>query len=71
MDKAAAAMQTLRRYRDALTRRQIKTIAGQIRSGDIPGAIRGLSGILLRQSYSMLGKFCADRGIENGEQSDV
>ena len=38
-----AALKEIRQYRHRLTRQQIRTIKGQVLSGDIAGAMRGLN----------------------------
>lgn len=52
MDGLAAkdAMDTLGRYRPRLTRQQFKTLRGQILSGDIAGAMRGLKKIMEKKT---------------------
>lgn len=42
------AMLCLRKYRRYLTRQQLRTLVGQIKAGDIDGAMNGLSKILRR-----------------------
>ena len=37
-----AALKEIRQHRNRLTRQQIRTIKGQVLSGDIDGAMRGL-----------------------------
>lgn len=43
------AFECLKKYRRYLTRQQTRTIAGQIKSGDINGAMNGLSNLLDRK----------------------
>lgn len=49
MDEVSAAMMALKHRRKYLTRHQIRTIKGQILSGNISGAMKGLDKILARQ----------------------
>lgn len=42
-------VQDLKEYRGILSKQQIKTLKGQILSGDIKGAEKGLSKILIRR----------------------
>lgn len=44
-----AALRCLHEYRCYLTRQQIRTIAGQIKAGNVDGAMNGLDRILRRQ----------------------
>lgn len=44
------AYETLRKYRFALTKDQTRMLKGQIRSGDVDGAVRGLNTILKRKA---------------------
>lgn len=62
MDKQGKAFATLKRYREALPRQIVKTLYGQIRSGDVTGAMKGLSNALFAQSWSILKEF-----MPNGE----
>lgn len=39
----------IRKYRDHLTRQQVRTLVGQIKAGDVDGAMNGLSRILTRK----------------------
>lgn len=47
MNKDAYAV--LRKYRAYLTRQQVRTLVGQIKAGDVDGAMNGLSRILTRK----------------------
>lgn len=49
MDEVSAAMMALKQGRKYMTRQQIRTVNGQILSGNISGAMRGLDKILARQ----------------------
>lgn len=49
MDEKQAAMQELKDYRQYLTKQQVTTIKGQIMSGKITAAMKGLNRILERQ----------------------
>lgn len=42
------AYECLRKYRRHLSRQQIKTLVGQIKAGDVNGAMNGLDKILTR-----------------------
>lgn len=46
MNETALAIKELKKYRVLLTKQQRSTIKGQILSGDISGAMRGLNRIL-------------------------
>ena len=50
MDEVSAAMMALKQGRKYMTRQQIRTVKGQILSGNISGAMRGLDKILARQA---------------------
>lgn len=50
MDEVSAAMMALKQGRKYMTRQQIRTIKGQILSGNIIGAMKGLDKILARQA---------------------
>lgn len=50
MDEVSAAMMALKQGRKYMTRQQIRTVKGQIMSGNISGAMRGLDKILARQA---------------------
>ena len=50
MDEVSAAMMALKQRRKYMTRQQIRTIKGQILSGNIIGAMKGLDKILARQA---------------------
>lgn len=49
MNEVSAAMMALKQGRKYMTRQQIRTIKGQILSGNIIGAMKGLDKILARQ----------------------
>ena len=49
MDEVSAAMMALKQGRKYMTRQQIGTVKGQILSGNIIGAMKGLDKILARQ----------------------
>ena len=57
MDKQGNAFATLKKYREALPRQTVKTLYGQIRSGDVTGAMKGLSNALFAQSWWILKEF--------------
>lgn len=42
-----AALKLLGQYRDVLTRQQLLTLRGQIKSGDVDGAVKGLTRIII------------------------
>jgi hypothetical protein len=42
------ARECLKKYRRFLTRQQLKTLMGQVKAGDIDGAMNGLDKILTR-----------------------
>ena len=42
------ALECVRKYREHLTRQQCRTLMGQIKAGDINGAMNGLDKILSR-----------------------
>jgi hypothetical protein len=42
------ARECLKKYRMFLTRQQLKTLMGQVKAGDIDGAMNGLDKILTR-----------------------
>jgi len=49
MDKdARQAYKTLRKYKEYMTRQQLKTLAGQIKSGSVDAAMKGLTKIVAR-----------------------
>lgn len=48
MDNKAEAYRYLRQYSSYLTRQQLRTLAGQIKAGNVDGAIKGLNTILER-----------------------
>ena len=48
MGEACDAYVCLRKYRKYLTRQQVRTLSGQIKSGNIDGEMNGLSKILER-----------------------
>ena len=50
MDEVSAAMMALKQGRKYMTRKQIRTVKGQILSGNIIGAMKGLDKILARQA---------------------
>ena len=50
MDEVYAAMMALKQGRKYMTRQQIRTVKGQILSGNIIGAMKGLDKILARQA---------------------
>ena len=50
MDEVSAAMMALKQGRKYMTRQQIRTVKGQILSGNIIGAMKGLDKILARQA---------------------
>lgn len=50
MDEVSAAMMALKQGRKYMTRQQFRTVKGQILSGNISGAMRGLDKILARQA---------------------
>ena len=50
MDEVSAAMMALKQGRKYMTSQQIRTIKGQILSGNIIGAMKGLDKILARQA---------------------
>lgn len=49
MTDTSKAYSLLKRHHHELTRQQICTIKGQIKSGDVDGAIKGMSKILLKR----------------------
>lgn len=49
MDEVSAAMMALKQGRKYMKRQQIRTVKGQILSGNISGAMRGLDKILSRR----------------------
>lgn len=48
MDDTRAAMLELKRYKKFLTRQEMRTIRGQILSGDVTAAMKGMDKILRR-----------------------
>ena len=56
MDEVSAAMMALKQGRKYMTRQQIRTVKGQILSGNISGAMRGLDKILARQAVFSRGR---------------
>ena len=50
MDEVSAAMMALKQGRKYMKRQQIRTVKGQILSGNLSGAMRGLDKILARQA---------------------
>ena len=50
MDEVSAAMMAIKQGRKYMTRQQIRTVKGQILSGNIIGAMKGLDKILARQA---------------------
>ena len=50
MDEVSAAMMALKQGRKYMTRQQFRTVKGQILSGNIIGAMKGLDKILARQA---------------------
>lgn len=50
MDEVSAAMMALKQGRKYMTRQQIRTIKGQILSGNIIGAMKGMDTILKRRA---------------------
>lgn len=58
MDEVSAAMMALKQGRKYMTRQQFRTIKGQILSGNISGAMRGLDKILARQAVFSRGPIC-------------
>lgn len=50
MDEVSAAMMALKQGRKYMTMQQIRTVKGQILSGNIIGAMKGLDKILARQA---------------------
>ena len=50
MDEVSAAMMALKQGRKYMTMQQIRTVKGQILSGHIIGAMKGLDKILARQA---------------------
>lgn len=49
MDNKAEAYRCLRQYSSYLTRQQLRTLSGQIKSGNVDGAMKGLNTILERE----------------------
>jgi hypothetical protein len=47
--KIKDARECLRKYRENLTRQQCRTLMGQIKAGDINGAMNGLDRLLARK----------------------
>ena len=50
MDEVSAAMMAPKQGRKYMTKQQIRTVKGQILSGNIIGAMKGLDKILARQA---------------------
>lgn len=48
VDAYLDARECLKKYRMFLTRQQLKTLMGQVKAGDIDGAMNGLDKILTR-----------------------
>lgn len=55
MDRISKALYELRNYRSVLTKQEIKTLGGQIKSGNIEAAFKGLQTIIKK------------RGVEDGQ----
>lgn len=49
MDNKAEAYRCLRQYSSYLTRQQLRTLSGQIKAGNVDGAMKGLNTILERE----------------------
>lgn len=49
MDEMMVAFLELKKYRNQLTRQQVRTLAGQIKSGQIKEAMKGMDKIIKRK----------------------
>lgn len=50
MDNKAEAYRCLRQYSSYLSRQQLRTLSGQIKAGNVDGAMKGLNTILEREA---------------------
>ena len=60
MDEVSAAMMAIKHRRKYLTRHQIRTIEGQILSGNISGAMKGMDKILAQKGVVLSGPLRQD-----------
>lgn len=52
MTEQEAAYRCLREYKSALTRQQMRTLAGQVKAGQVAAAMKGLNTIVERSEYA-------------------